>query len=77
MDENIYEFLTDADKAEIIDSHIRTNESNIYTFELNKMQAALDTPVDQSRVDLIDQQIAAAQQKITALKAEKATLNLE
>lgn len=74
MSKYIYEFLTNSDKIDIIDLHIKANETNLYALELNKHEYSLESPVDQSRIDIIDAQIESTKQKIMALKSKKTSL---
>lgn len=66
-----YLYLTDEEKKDIITSHIRGHEYNLYNVEISRLEeAASPTPV-QSKLDLYDLQSDEYKAKIAALIAEK------
>lgn len=72
----IYEYLTDAEKNEIISSHIRSHEYTIYNLEISKLEAQAETIVDESTINSLNAKITETQAKISALKTKQSALTL-
>lgn len=67
-----YVLLSNAEKLSIIESHIRSNEYNLYNVEMSRVEEAASASPDQARLDTFDLQISEYHAKIAALVVEKA-----
>ena len=68
----VYKYLTDQEKQEIIVSHIKSNEYNLYNIEVTKVEELASSNPNQSRIDAFDAQISEIQLKLAALTVELA-----
>lgn len=69
-----YYYLSEQERVDIIVSHIRSNEYNLYNVEIGKLEELASPTPDQSKLDSYDLQILEYQSKISALVAEKDSL---
>lgn len=67
--------LSNAEKLDIVNQHIRTVEYLVYNAELDKIEAEASVSTSQTALDLIDEKLDDANAKIAALEAEKAKLS--
>lgn len=73
----IYDYLSDAEKNEILASRIKSIEYTIYNLEASKIELAATSSENAATVDEIDSQITMNLSKKEILKQEKAKLILE
>lgn len=66
--------LTNAEKREIVDQHIRNVDFAIYNAELDLATAQAVATPDQASIDVINNRITDLNAKRTVLEAEKASL---
>lgn len=66
--------LSNEQKSELIDSHIKNLAYNKYNFELSLIEENSLTNKNQGAIDSITEQISFIDAKIAALETEKASL---
>lgn len=69
--------LTKEEKVNIINAHIKNLSYSRYNLEIDAVQENAKTAPEQSVLDNIDTQIAQIDAQITALNAEKATVEAQ
>jgi hypothetical protein len=66
--------LTNADKLNIVNQHIKSIDFQLYNLELDLIEANADSPVNSESVSTITGRINVLNAKRTALESEAATL---
>lgn len=66
--------LSNTEKADIVNQHIRSIEYSLYNAELDKVEANAVSDIDLNLIDSINERIANLNLKLSALEAEKAKL---
>jgi hypothetical protein len=66
--------LTNADKLNIVNQHIKSIDFQLYNLELDLIEANADSPVNSESVSTITGRINVLNTKRTALESEAATL---
>jgi hypothetical protein len=69
--------LTNADKLNIVNQHIKSLDFQIYNSEIDLIEANAESPVNAENVSVINARLAALNTKRTALVAEAAPLAAE
>jgi hypothetical protein len=77
MTDMVYKYLTDHDKAAVLEAHIRSLEHTVYSLEVSKIEYLADTPVDSEKISLADAQADLCRSKIEALENAISLLDLE
>lgn len=72
----IYNYLTDSEKNEIIESRIKSHEYAMFNTQITKLEFLSVDPVDQIVINDLETQILDLQAKIDLLKSEQAKLTL-
>jgi hypothetical protein len=66
--------LTNADKLNLIDQHIKSIDYQAYNLELDLIEANAESPVNSDTVSTLNTRMNALSAKRTALESEAATL---
>lgn len=66
--------LTNDQKIDLVDSHLRNLAYNKYNLQLSLIEENSITPINESTVDSLEEQISIIDTKVAALEAEKALL---
>ena len=66
--------LTNEEKANIVNQHIRNVDTNLYNLELSLIEANAKTTVDQDAISSLNAQVTDLTAQKTALQAELASL---
>jgi hypothetical protein len=66
--------LTNADKLNLIDQHIKSIDYQAYNLELDLIEANAESPVNSDSVATLNTRMNALTAKRTALESEAATL---
>ena len=66
--------LTNADKLNLIDQHIKSIDYQAYNLELDLIEANAEPPVNSDSVSTLNTRMNALEAKRTALESEAATL---
>ena len=66
--------LTNADKLNLIDQHIKSIDYQAYNLELDLIEANAESPVNSDTVSTLNTRMNALAAKRTALESEAATL---
>jgi hypothetical protein len=66
--------LTNADKLNLVDQHIKSIDHQAYNLQLDLIEANAESPVNSDSVSAINTRINVLAAKRTALESEAATL---
>jgi hypothetical protein len=66
--------LTNADKLNIVDQHIKSLDYQAYNLELDLIEANAESPINSDSISTLNGRINALAAKRTALESEAATL---
>lgn len=67
--------LSNEEKIDIVNQHIRSLHYLLYNAELDKVEANAVSPVDKALVDSVNEKISSINAKISALESEKTKLS--
>lgn len=69
--------LTDADKLNIVNQHIKSLDFQIYNLQIDLLEANAESPVNTENVSVINARISALNAKRAVLATEAETLTPE